>query len=469
MPKADIKVWERIISDIQILRLDDPIFDPKTRPSIERAISLILGRQNGYQIPFAAVPLEHHTLIPEQNLFRCLFGRDSLLIANLLSDRLPDLEFNVVKALGVVQGARYVNLSEEEPGRIAHEIRDDGDERGKLLMETGNWRFPYYGSVDATLLWLKALANIAMKDPSSLDFVLNGVPLWRRAISATEWVLRRIDTPSGFVESHRSNPHGIENQVWKDSGDSYMHADGTLAQGDSTASIETVGETYDALLSAVEIQGLRPSSDWPAPKKSLSKQASNLQQKLIDLLWLGDRFALGTERLPGGLQVALDSQASNQGRLLDSTILDDPKMSEYRKAIAEAACDPQLLGESGLRTLSAKHPSYRPGGYHTGSAWPMDAIFTARGLTKHGFHRESLLLLSKTKTAIESIGGYPEFFRSDSSENGLITTQITDVLSDKDNSRNELKRVCQPPQMIQGWTVAAYAWIIDNIGSIPKG
>ena len=454
--------------DIQILHSDDPIFDPTTRPPIDGAINLILGQQNGYQIPFAAVPFKHHASIPEQNLFRCLFGRDSLLIANLLGSRLPELEFNVVRALGLVQGTKFEDLSEEEPGRIAHEVRNEDDERAKEIIFEGNWRFPYYGAVDATLLWLKALANIATKNPKALDFVVGGIPLWRRAISATEWVLQRLQTPSGLIESCRRNPHGIQNQVWKDSEDSYMHSDGTLARGDSTASIETVWEAYDALLSAIAIQKLRPHADWPASTASLMSLALILRQRLVDLLWLGDRFALGTERSSSGGQVAFDSQASNQGRLLDSMILDGQEMSEYRRAIAEAICDPQLLGESGLRTLSASHPSYRPGGYHTGTAWPMDAVFAARGLRKHGFYRESLMLLSRTKTSIESIGGYPEFFRGDPAANGLITTQITDVISEKARDKRQSNRICQPPQMIQGWTVGAYAWITDNIDNIPK-
>ena len=468
MPSSDIKNWEHVIADVEILRPEDPIFDPATRPPLSSAINMILGEQNGYRIPFAAVPFKHHTSIPEQNLFRCLFGRDSLLFANLLESRIPELEFNVVRALGVVQGEKFDELSEEEPGRIAHEVRNEDDERAKEIIADGNWRFPYYGAVDATLLWLKAVAQIATKSPEALDFVIGGLPLWRRSIFATEWILRRLQSPSGLIESHRRNPNGIQNQVWKDSEDSYMHADGTLARGDSTASIETVGEAYDALLGAITIQKLRPHADWPASTVALMTQASILRQKLIDLLWLGDRFALGTERSTSGSQVAFDSQASNQARLLDSMILDGEEMRKYRKAIAEAVCDPQLLGDSGLRTLSASHPSYRPGGYHTGSAWPMDAVFAARGLGKHGFHRESQLLLSKTKTSIESIGGYPEFFRGDPAENGLITTQITDVISDKSRDRRHSNRVCQPPQMIQGWTVGAYAWITDNIDRISK-
>ena len=468
MPNSDIKPGERVVSDIRILQTDDPVFDPSTRPSIEVAVNMILGYQNGYQIPYAAVALQHHKNIPEQNLFRCLFGRDSLLISNLLRSRVPDLEFNVVKALGLVQGKNFDNLSEEEPGRIAHEVRDPDDVRAIELASSANWRFPYYGTVDATLIWLKAVAHISSVEPESLDFELGGTPLWKRAISATEWTLSRLATPSGFIESRRSNPRGIQNQVWKDSEDSYMHADGTLAQGGSTASIETVGEAYDALWSAVEIQKKRPHADWPLSTSELMCEAISLRGRLIDRLWLGNHFALGTERSPMGEQVALDSLASNQGRLLDSKILDGDEMIEYRNAIADVLCDRQLLGESGLRTLSADHPAYRPGGYHTGSAWPMDGVFAARGLAKFGFHREAMMLLSRTKTAIESIGGYPEFFRGDPMDNGLITTNVTDVVIERASNQGRSNRVCQPPQMIQGWTVAAYAWIADNMEHIPR-
>lgn len=462
MPDSDIKTGEHIISDLIVLQPSDPIFNVETRPPIDSAIKMILGKQNGYDIPFAAVSFSHHARIPEQNLFHCLFGRDSLLISNLLSRRLPSLQSNVVKALGVVQGNKFETLSEEEPGRIPHEDRERGDERGAQLMKDSSWHFPYYGAVDATLLWVSAVANIAKVDPSELDLEINGLPLWKRVIAATEWIILRMQTPSGFIESRRSNPNGIQNQVWKDSEDSYMHSDGTLSQGDSTASIETVGETYDALLSAIEIQKLRPSNLWPESETGLQERAERLRERLTELLWLGDRFALGTERADGKVQRALDSQASNQGRLLNSHILDGPEMLEYRRAIAAAVTDPQLLGYAGLRTLSANHPSYRPGGYHTGSAWPMDSVFTGRGLSKHGFQKESLLLLSRTKRAIESIGGYPEFFRGDALENGLITTRVTDVSSESGHSN----RACQPPQMIQGWTVGAYAWITENIDRI---
>ena len=283
-------------------------------------------------------------------------------------------------------------------------------------------------------------------------------------MAATEWILNRLSSKSGFIESNRANPRGIENQVWKDSGDSYMHLDGTLARGDSTASVETVGEAYDALLSAIFIQGVRPSENWPTSIAELERVARSLQVSLIEKYWLGDNFALALERDESDRSIQMKSIASNQGRLLDSKIISGQEFTKYRQAIANAVTDSTLLGESGLRTLSNTHISYRPGGYHTGSAWPFDGVLVARGLLKQGFNNESELIQNKTRVAIESSGGYPEFFRGDWPTGDLINTYIHDVRSfDINQNVERFNRVAQPPQIIQGWTVAAYSWLTRKV------
>ena len=460
--KADLKRGEKVVSNIEILQRDDLVFSPKNRPDLETAITLILGAQGGYIIPFAAVPLAHHLGIAEQNLFRCLFGRDALLVSDLLQKRRSELQENVVMALASVQGTKFDPLSEEEPGRIAHEVREIDDPRAIELRTSGHWKFPYYGAVDATLIWLTTLARISANKPDFLDREIAGVPMWQRAIAATNWIFARMQSPSGFIESVRSNPQGIENQVWKDSGDSYMHCDGTVANGTSTASIETVAEAFDALHAVIQIIGQRPSDLWPGSISEMFDRAEGLRTNLLEQMWLGDRFALGTERNLNGSQQPFDSQASNQGRLLDSNILVGKQFLRYREAIARTLVGPGLLGETGLRTLSKDHPAYRPGGYHTGSAWPMDGVFSSRGLFRHGYDLEARKISQHINHAIESFGGYPEFFRSDYPEGDLISTSQIDVISKLVNGKEFLNRIIQPPQIMQGWTIGAYAWLSEN-------
>jgi glycogen debranching enzyme len=446
-----------------ILQENDPALNPANRPPINDAINMILGTAHGYEVPFAAVPLTQHQGMPAQNLYNCLFGRDSLIISDLLFAVKPHLRLNVISALALNQGKVFDADSEEEPGRIAHEVRSPDDPVAHKLTAEGAWKFPYFGSVDATLIWMNQVQHAAKADSSILDIVIDGIALWERFVASTQWVLNRLATPSGFIESSRSNPLGIANQVWKDSGDSYMHANGVLARGDSTASVETVGETFDAIIAAVAIQEMKPSGKWPLSSREMLKIARNLQLSLVGTFWLGDSFALGIERDSNGNTAKFESMASNQGRLLDSGVLLGDEFSGYRTAIANAMTDESMLGESGLRTLSSAHHSYRPGGYHTGSSWPFDGVLTARGLLKNGFTRESKMVQAKIKNAIESCGGYPEFFRGDWPETDLINRFIHDVqIVDERGVHSHTNRVAQPPQIIQGWTVAAYSWLADK-------
>jgi hypothetical protein len=62
----------------------------------------------------------------------------------------------------------------------------------------------------------------------------------------------------------------------------------------------------------------------------------------------------------------------------------------------------------------------------------------------------------RTRKAIEAIGGYPEMFRSDGQGQDSISRYVVDVSGSQIPGLN---RVCQPPQLVQGWTVAAYSWL----------
>jgi glycogen debranching enzyme len=453
IPRADLLAGDEIISSAEILRLDDLIFDPSLRPNIETALALSSGEVGGWVVPFASGTFEHHENVAEQGLFRCLFGRDSLIISSLLKQQNAALQINTICALAAFQGREFAWKSEEEPGRIPHEVRDSGDLQGAKIAAESAWHFPYYGSVDATLLWLTALDEVAQNDPSILDRHIEGQSLAHRAELASAWILNRLDSGSGYIRSNRANPQGILNQVWKDSGDSYLTISGKVATGSATVSVETMSQTFDALLAASRLAKLS-THHWHITPTELVFSAEALKEKLLNSWWLGDRFAMGLAVIDEK-EVLLDAIASNQWRLLDSEILADFGSSNFVKKLVNSVTDTEILGPNGIRTLGKSNPRYRPGGYHTGSSWPMDAALIVRGLLKRGARAEATVVATKSIRAIEKVGAYPEFFRSDESEKLGISRFVIDV---RDAQLARSNRICQPPQLLQGWTIAAFNW-----------
>ena len=87
--------------------------------------------------------------------FMTLFGRDSLIAAwmALLVDR--DLARGVLASLAEAQGRVVDTQTEEEPGRILHEVRFD---RASSRLLGGRNR--YYGTVDATALFVMLVAEL---------------------------------------------------------------------------------------------------------------------------------------------------------------------------------------------------------------------------------------------------------------------------------------------------------------------
>ena len=453
IPKADLLAGDEVLSAEEILSLDDRIFDPGTRPSIETALALSSGMVAGLHVPFASGTFDHHEDVAEQKLFHCLFGRDSLIISSLLRQQNANLQINTVCALAAFQGQGFNPVSEEEPGRIAHEVRDLDDPQAARIAAESGWQFPYYGSVDATLLWLIALDEITQNDASILDRQIGGQSLSERAELAASWILSRLQNDNGYVRSKRANPKGILNQVWKDSGDSYLTHDGRVATSPGTVSAETIAQTFDALLAASRLAKIS-SHSWKITPSEFATMAQQVRQNLLDSWWLGDRFAMGLG-LIDEKEVMLDAIASNQWRLLDSEILAVPEAKAFVTQLADSVTDAEILGPNGIRTLGKSNPRYRPGGYHTGSSWPMDTALIVRGLLKHDAKTEAAEVAGKTIRAIESVGAYPELFRSDESEKLGVSRFVIDV---RDAQLGTSNRICQPPQLLQGWTIAAYSW-----------
>lgn len=420
--------------------------DPTVRRSIES--------------PPVAATATNGNRTDELTLFEALFGRDSLRVADLLWPRRPDLADAVVVTLAGLQGMRTHEASEEEPGRIPHEVRDPWVVRAPAPGRPGR----YYGSIDATPMFCLAVVRLARRHARMLARPVESPdgavrPLADHLARAVRWTLRRLDrSPAGLLESDPPHERSIANQVWKDSFDSYSHDDGNLAAVGTVASVEAQALVHDALLEVAELihdHGAGSSPLGLLDPAELRERAAHLRVAVLDHYWVEDErgpfFALALDRGDDGALRPLRVRASNMGHLLDSRLLDGDDVADRREAVARALFAPDLLCAAGVRTLSAFEVRFWPAAYHNGSSWPWDTYLCARGLHRHGFHGLAWELKRRVWEVCRRHRCFPEFTAGTDELEPAPSDRILDVV-DARGTRNRLE---QPPQEIQAWTVAA--------------
>lgn len=325
--------------------------------------------------------------------FCALFGRDSLITAYQSLGLNPDLAWAVLRVLAARQGTQEDDWREEEPGKILHVLR-----LGELA-GAGEIPTPYYGSVDATPLWLVLLAY-AYSWTGDLEAVR---ALWPNALAALDWIDRYGDLDGdGYVEYRRRSPKGLDNQGWKDSWNGVVHPDGALARG-PIAMVEVQGYVYQAksLLSRVAA-GLGESD----VSGRLAREATELKERLNRDFWMESEgyFALALD----GDKRLVPTITSNPGHCLWSRIVDEDKALR----VARRLLSPALSSGWGIRTLAAKQPVFDPLGYHTGTIWPHDNALIAEGLKFYGFDEESMKVIDQLSLAGAHfpLARYPELF-----------------------------------------------------------
>jgi len=397
--------------------------------------------------------------------YEALFGRDALRVAMDLLSMYPKLTRITLVSLAELQGIEYNTKREEEPGRIIHESRTPTDPIGQELTEKYGWDWPYYGSVDATPEFIRVIGAYCKNATEGAAFLSRpyidkaGSPqIMSEALTrAVEWVKLRMDSnPEGLIETIRSNPDGIENQVWKDSWDAYFHSNGTIADHSrGVASIEVQRVTYDALLDAAELY--EQFMDKKEEAQDLKTRAEKIKKAINDYFWTDDKngyFIIGTDRNPNGVLRQLKVRASNMGHLLHSRLLigDDPETTRRRESIISNLFSPEMLTGSGIRTLASDEIRYRPGAYHNGSIWLWDNYLFVEGLRNHGYNKLANNLSERLFNIVKVTKKFPEFVRGDSHSKPILNDRIVDLW---DAINNKTNRIEQPPQEVQAWSVAA--------------
>jgi glycogen debranching enzyme len=325
--------------------------------------------------------------------FMTVFGRDSLITGWMSLVAEPDLARGVLETLARFQGTDVDPTTEEEPGKILHEMRF-GAATGLAL---GGGQV-YYGTVDATPLFVMLLGELRRWGLAD-DVVTRLLP---HADAALRWIEDFGDRDGdGYVEYQRATPTGLVNQGWKDSWDAIRFADGHLPEP-PIALCEVQGYAYAAYVARAhfaEEAGDHETEARYLDKARRLKAAFNRDFWLEELGW----FALG---LDGGKR-PIDALASNMGHCLWTGIVDADKAA----AVAQRLVSPELFSGWGVRTLAASMRAYNPVSYHNGSVWPHDNALCAAGLMRYGFVDEAHQLIEGLLAVARSRGGrLPELF-----------------------------------------------------------
>jgi len=344
-------------------------------------------------IPYAGIPW-----------YVAPFGRDSLITALQMLPFEPRIARGTLRFLARHQGIHDDPFTDQEPGRILHELR-----QGEMAACREIPFIPYYGSVDATPLFVVLLAEYLRWTG---DRVL-AEELWPNLELALRWMLGTGPGESYLTYRRRSSV-GLGNQGWKDSHDAIMHASGELAST-PIALAEAQGYKYAALLGGAEIAETLSRGDG----LGLRAAARGLRDRFEADFW---------QASDGFYALALDGSArpcrvmsSNPGHCLWSGIAD----ARRAEAVAARLLAEDMFSGWGLRTLSARERLYNPMSYHNGSVWPHDTAIAAVGLRRYG-QTEAFLSLATAlfDAALEWEGArMPELFCGFARSSGLGPTR----------------------------------------------
>jgi len=337
---------------------------------------------------------EQHVLAAGIPWFATMFGRDSLIAAfqSLLLN--PRLASETLRVLARYQGKEFNDWRDEEPGKIPHEYRT-----GEMT-RAGEMPFgPYYGSVDATPLFLILLSE-TFNWTGDEKLVQELLPAARAAL---DWIEKYGDLDhDGFIEYKRRSLKGLTNQGWKDSWDANMHRDGSVADP-PIALVEVQGYCYEAQYRMSQL--LRVFGDIDRADK-LRKVSSELAKKIEKSFWLPQEgfYAMGLDNQKRPLEVI----SSNAGHLLFTRAI---ARDRARLVVARFMREDMQSGW-GWRTLASSERMFNPLSYHRGSIWPHDNSLIAHGMALYDFRDEVKEIFTSLYQAALNFRDYrlPELF-----------------------------------------------------------
>jgi glycogen debranching enzyme len=323
----------------------------------------------------------HHYFAAGLPWYGALFGRDSLISALQTLAYEPKIAEDTIRLLAKYQGTKNDDWRDEEPGKILHELR-----RGELANLNEIPQTPYYGSVDSTPLFL-----ILVGEHANWTGDLGLFKDIRQHVDrALHWIDHGGADPNGKYLSYASkSSKGLGNQGWKDSGDSVMNSDGSLATP-PIALVEVQGYVYRAKLLIADLCA-RVGDSKTADR--LRSEAAELRARFNRDFWVESKnfYAIALQRDNKPAAVI----SSNPGQALWTGIVDDDKAEPV---VGHLTAEDMFSGW-GVRTLSHKERRYNPIGYHLGTVWPHDNSIIAAGFCRYGFDKQAVQILESIVSA----------------------------------------------------------------------
>ena len=368
--------------------------------------------------------------------FVTLFGRDSVIAALQTLAFDPSVAEDTLRLLAKYQGRRYDDWRDEEPGKILHEFRTGELARLGLVPHT-----PYYGTVDATPLFLILLAQHAAWT--------GNLALFEELRGSVERAIEWIETNQGrfghgYVTYQSRSPASLANQGWKDSGDAIVNADGSHAVP-PVALAEVQGYVYQAKRGIATLYA-RIGEEVRAGR--LRREAEELRARFNRDFWLADKGFYALALQGDGTPCAVVS--SNPGQALWSGIISADKAGRTVQRLLAR----DMFSGWGVRTLSDRERVYDPLGYHIGTVWPHDNSLIAAGCRRYGFDRAARKISAGLLDAAMHFNSYrlPELFAG---------------VSRHDDQLPVFYPAANPPQ---AWAAGAIPYLLETmLGLAPEG
>jgi glycogen debranching enzyme len=373
---------ERLQHEAARIRTHHDLFD-QWLARARRDMHLLLTETPEGFVPYAGIPW-----------YVAPFGRDALIASMQMLPFEPEIARGTLRYLARLQGTVTDAFTDQEPGKILHEYR-----RGEMATCREIPFIPYYGSVDATPLFVMLAAEY-LSWTNDRDFAREMWPAVERALAWMDTAVERDG--SGFLTYARRSPVGLVHQGWKDSHDAIMHADGRPAES-PIALAEVQGYLFAALLGAAAIaEAVGREADAPA----LRARARRIQERFEAAFWLPDEafYALALDGHGAPCRVV----SSNPAHLLWTGLVSDSRA----QIVARRLLEDDMFSGWGVRTLSSRERQYNPMSYHNGSVWPHDTAIAAVGMRAYGLPAAFLTLATGLFEAVLQVDAMrmPELF-----------------------------------------------------------